>query len=60
MYKSRKNLSVCDHRLIDLFKEKYPFLKFINYEYSKEIINIECKLAIGSLPKYFRNTEKIF
>ena len=55
--KVEKIYLLCDHRLIDLFKEKYSFLKFINYEYSKEIINIECKLAIGSLPKYFRNTE---
>ena len=55
--KVEKIYLLCDHRLIDLFKEKYSFLKFINYEYSKEIINIECKLAIGSLPKYFRNKE---
>ena len=49
----------CDPRLENIFLKKYPYLKFmaIKIKYNE---NIQSKLPIGSLAKYFRTTKESF
>ena len=47
----------CDPRLENIFQRKYPYLKFMA---SDNIKNIQSKLPIGSLAKYFRTTKESF
>ena len=48
----------CDNRLELIFKDKFPFLEFVDNNYN--LNNIESKLPIGSLARIFRNYEKDF
>ena len=47
----------CDPRLENIFQRKYPYLKFVESDNKK---NIQSKLPIGSLAKYFRTTKESF
>ena len=50
----------CDPRLENIFKKKYPYLKFLVHKNQHNDENIQSKLPIGSLAKYFRNTKESF
>ena len=56
--KVKKIFLYCDKRLELIFKDKFPFLEFIDNNYN--LNNIESKLPIGSLARIFRNYEKDF
>ena len=50
----------CDPRLKGIFEKKYDFLNFLlNKKDFKKLI-IESKIPIGSLPRFFRNSEEEF
>ena len=56
--KVKKIYLYCDNRLELIFKDKFPFLEFVDNNYN--LNNIESKLPIGSLTRIFRNYEKDF
>jgi tetratricopeptide (TPR) repeat protein len=56
--KVKKIFLYCDNRLELIFKDKFPFLEFVDNNYN--LNNIESKLPIGSLARIFRNYEKDF
>ncbi len=50
----------CDPRLKKIFEEKNKYLHFIINKNDHKNQKFESKLPMGSLPKYFRNTEEEF